>query len=186
MKTVQLIDVNETTELAVRYRGQNEQQPCYVQLDCRNGQLSASFNGEIGNAIPFSVYHGHDRRWGIRCLTADSANELLREIAPLAQDVLDGYSSEWDGNNNVARLTEQSQDAENKIERICDGWDTGTLQVIDADEYATRNSVASDLADCDVPSLVARYDSEALVDGLVLDGTAEYIQDVWDSLHEEA
>ena len=94
----------EGKKLHHQYPGQTSPQPCYVELDCEAENLSADWNGELGNAVPLSVWHGHTRRWAIPALQAQAANSLLDEIAPLAQRVIDGYTSEWDGNNHVAGL----------------------------------------------------------------------------------
>lgn len=79
---VSIQKINSADELHCHYDQQTSAQPCYVSLDCGTGELTASYNVEIGSAIPFSVYHGHVRRYGIPCLTPEAANDLLETIAP--------------------------------------------------------------------------------------------------------
>ena len=135
---VRISEVRDTCELFAHYDRQTEPQSCYIELDCQTGLLSASYNAEIGNAVPFSVYHGHDRRYSIPCLVADAANALMSEIAPLAQRVLDGYSSHWDGNNHVARLDDDASKADEAIEAMCDNLDPADGETVvgcDASEW---------------------------------------------------
>ncbi len=126
----------KTTELHCQYSSQTSAQTCYVELDLAAHTLHASYDAEIGNAVPLSVWHGHDRRYPIPCLTADAANKLMGEILPLAERVLAGYESIWDGNNNVARLSDDADEAEREINALCEhdrfdeheqvqAWDAG-------------------------------------------------------------
>lgn len=41
------------------YEGQSSPQPAFIELDCAESTLGAKVNGEVGNAVPFSVWHGH-------------------------------------------------------------------------------------------------------------------------------
>jgi hypothetical protein len=132
------MNIIKSTKLFCHYPGQTESQPCYIELDCKSETLSATYNGEIGNAVPFSVWHGHDQRFGIPCLTTDAADDLMAEIAPLAEIVVAGYASEWDGNNNVARFTDEATAATEKITAICDAVEadeSNSIQAWDAGDY---------------------------------------------------
>ena len=136
--TVTITEISGTTDLHQHYDRQTSAQPCYIELDCRSAQLSASYNAEIGNARPMSVYHGHHQRWQIPCLTASAANDLLRELLPMAQRIVDGYDSRWDGNNNVARFADDAECAIEDIDAICSSYEadesTG-VQEYDAGDY---------------------------------------------------
>lgn len=131
------IDTIGATDLHVRYPRQSEAQDCYVELDTRgDGRLSVSANSEIGNAIPFAVYHGLVLRFSIPALRGEAANALLAEIAPLAERIVAGASEEWDGSNNVGRLDSDANKASEEIERICEGVDDADKIVAwDASEY---------------------------------------------------
>ncbi|MGW2112830.1 hypothetical protein [Streptomyces sp. NPDC001948] len=61
-------------------------------------------------------------------LNGEAANELLRELAPLAQRVLDGATIEWDGENYVGRLI--TDDADEAY-----GLMTVRCETIDATEH---------------------------------------------------
>lgn len=114
--SIRIIECTDPTELYRHYDGQSEPQPAYIELDTQDGSLHADYNAEIGNAIPFSVYHGLHRRYGIPILTGDAANRVMEEIAPLAERIVAGTEVEWDGNNNVAVLTADALAAEEELE----------------------------------------------------------------------
>lgn len=116
--SVRVIECTDPAELFRHYDGQSEPQPVYIELDTQNETLSATYNGEIGNAVPATVYHGLDRRYGIPILTADAANRIMHEIAPFADRIIAGTTVEWDGSNNVAILNEDAQAAEEEIEEL--------------------------------------------------------------------
>ena len=121
--TVQTIPVESETELHRHYDGQTDSQDAYIELDLRAGTLSASYDAEIGNAIPFSVHHGFERRFNIPVLTAEAANRAMQEIAPLADRMLADWDDRWNGNNMVAVLGDDAEDAEDAIETHLAGYD---------------------------------------------------------------
>lgn len=114
--SVNIIDCTASDELFRHYDGQSEQQPAYLELDLREGTLLADYDSEVGGAVPFSVYHGFERRYGIPTLTGDAANRVMREIAPLAERILGDWKEDWDGNNMRAYLGDDAQAAEAEIE----------------------------------------------------------------------
>lgn len=113
---VRIIECTDPAELFAQYQGESQPQPVYIELDTQAGTLHASYNAEVGNARPFSVHHGLDRRYGIPVLTAEAANRVMREIAPLAERIIAGTKAEWDGNNTVAVLNDDALAAEEEIE----------------------------------------------------------------------
>ena len=116
--SVRIIECTDPAGLHRHYDGQTEAQPAYIELDLREGTLLATYNAEVGPpyARPFTVAYGFERRYGIPALTAEAANRLMKEIAPLAERMLADWNEEWDGNNMVARLGKDAQAAEEEIE----------------------------------------------------------------------
>ena len=183
--------------LHCHYDRQTESQGCYIELDCENEKLSASYNAEIGNAIPFSVYHGLDQRWGIPCLTGDTVNDLLDEIAPLAERVIAGYESDWNGNNHVATFTDDAQAAIDEITEICDAveadetnsvqeWDVGDwLQYGDKPHAETSDNELDTLVSDAEPSennVVINGDIEEYYNNIRYEKRRDEIEDVLDGL----
>lgn len=131
---VHVIECTHPDELYRHYDGQSEPQDTYIELDTQSETLSATHNAEIGNAIPFSVHCGLDRRYRIPILTADAVNRVMHQIAPLADRVIAGTEIVWDDNNTVARLDDDALAAEEEIEKFLGlstqdgGWDSGPNQ----------------------------------------------------------
>ncbi|MGI5451417.1 hypothetical protein ACQEVM_37795 [Streptomyces sp. CA-243310] len=120
--TVDVRPVAGPEALHAWYQGQNEAQPAYVELGLGDGILLASYDAVVGPGGPASVHHGIDLRWSIPALNQEAADELLKELAPLAQRILDGSEVEWDGNNHVGRLlTEDAHAAHDAITERCEG-----------------------------------------------------------------
>ena len=118
------INIQQCTEAAELYRhyeGQTEPQPAYIELALNTGSLSASYNAEIGNAIPFTVYHGFERRYSIPVLTAEAANQAMERIVPLAERIVADSDTHWDGNNTVIVLGDDARAAEAEIEDYLEG-----------------------------------------------------------------
>ena len=126
----------EPGELYHHYPRQTGPQDAYIELDCETGSVCADWNAEVGNAVPASVWHRRRLRWAIPILTGEAANELMTDLLPLFQRVLDGYSTRWDGNNYVGQYTIDANDIIEDITDVCQGADTAydTYDVGDAEE----------------------------------------------------
>lgn len=207
--SVHIIECTDPTELYRHYDGQTEPQEAYIELDTQNETLSATYNGEIGNAVPFTVYHGLDRRYGIPILTAEAANRVMHEIAPLADRIIAGTEAVWDGNNTVAELTDDALAAEEQIEKLLglptqDGgwgaepnqgfadsdliavWDVdGAVNGLEADEYDitadTTDSRLDEIEQDILSNLVHCGDSPVVV----CHGLSDYLKQMRDGLADE-
>ena len=167
-------------ELHRHYPGQYEAQGCYVYIACASRVLGATYDANVGNGELFEIHYGHVRRYDIPCLTGIAANDLLERLAPLAERVCAGYASEWDGNNHVARLTDDALAAEAEIESLChhDNFD---------DEYdVIREYEPAEWFDGDALECKAKTDDElqAMADGIesglddnvVIHGLLDYLK----------
>lgn len=180
-------------ELHRQYSGQSEPQPCYVEVDLRTRALGADWNGEIGNAIPFSVHHGFERRYPIPALTSTAANELLEKIRPLAERMCSDWREEWDGHNHKAILGEDAAAAEEEIEALCgdpaDGWDRvwdsselitvwdvdGATNGIEAEEYEITADTTDERLDEIEAQILEDLKGISDSDEVVLEGVTEYL-----------
>lgn len=115
------ITIAETTSIYCRYQSQTEPQPCYLYVNLRRATMRCDYNPEIGGAVTWDQWHGHIRAYRIPAgYTALSQMALMRRVLTLAERVLAGYESRWDGSNHVAALTDDAQAADDAINSICE------------------------------------------------------------------
>jgi hypothetical protein len=151
MTNLEIVQPDPTNPAALyrHFEDRIESQGCHLDLGLEDGQWTADYDVEIGEGIPESVHHGRRMWWTIPCLTAAGAAELLEDLAPLARRVLAGATVEWDGNNNVGRLDEDAQQADEEIARRCSS--------IDTEDYPQVRELEASLwyAEGDVPEVAA-------------------------------
>ena len=83
-----------------QYPGQFRHQSAYIELDPETKTLSCDWNGEIGNAVPFSVYHGRVQRFSFPPFTKLlDVRDCMKAIAPACAAMVKEYKERWDGNN---------------------------------------------------------------------------------------
>ncbi len=179
----------EGTALHCQYGGQSNPQDCMVELDPESDPptLTARYNPEIGNAVPFAVYHGRVLRWSIPILKADAANTLLEEILPLAERIVAGYDCRWDGSNHVGHLDDDATEAQEAIADLClatEDEDEDIVSIWEASDWfsdgekRTRAQLGITPATTDeqLEEMSARLLSEARSEGVdVLDGLDKYL-----------
>lgn len=101
------------------YPGQFRPQEAFFELTEGSDLILPEWNAEIGNAVPFSVYYGRDRRYHFSPqLKLAAVNRLGRTILPLLERVRAGISVNWDGSNYIASLSDDARSAENEIRCI--------------------------------------------------------------------
>ncbi len=150
---------------------------------------------------PARVHHRRTLRWAIPVLTAESANELLDELAPLAARVLAGADVEWDGNNHVGVLDADAQDAADEIAARCERlleepFYASYTALGETDAYDWFDCAATTAADLGITAettdeklaeLAAAEEREVLTaqEPAVLTGALEYLAGVRDDLRDE-
>jgi hypothetical protein len=182
--------LEKTAPLYHKYSGQTSEQPAYIYLDPEEGTLYADWYGEIGaNSRPMDVHHGLRLWWPVSpYLTGGQLAELLEEIKPLAQKVADGWSREWDGTNNVGRLTPEAEEADQEITAAVEV--EGEAHVWDAYDWATAdglNSPSELVADFgrDTEAFAANIKQAALQDGVVLIDAEKAAERITEKAKEE-
>jgi hypothetical protein len=90
-------DGADPLSLYAHYDGQQEPQPVYVSIDTRDGELTIDYDGTVGNGTTEAIYRGLVRCINVPVIpTAEAANRLLADVAPLAQAWLDAMASDGD------------------------------------------------------------------------------------------
>ncbi len=202
METATAIKIRKLTEpdeLHCWYDGQTSPQPCHLALDLTDGELTAGYNPEVGPpyGTPASVYHGRTLRIKIPCLTADAANRLLNEVAPIAARILSGATIEWDGHNHIGVLDDDAEAAVDELAAACDPesfseqhlvgtWDAADWYSEESDEgTAERLGITADTTDAELGRLAAAEAQKAttMVPGYtVLRGAESHLLAIRDEL----
>tara|TARA_R100000808_G_scaffold19320_1_gene41976 strand:+ start:567 stop:1187 length:621 start_codon:yes stop_codon:yes gene_type:complete len=178
-----------------KYEQEIEGQPAYVELDVRTGSLYADWDAEVGNGVPADVWHGLRRRYGIiNILTTEEINTLLTELAPIAQRIVDGTDIQSDGLQDRPVLSEQAQAAEEALTEECDGVQTQSNGVVDADEWfgpqedahvhIVPAKVTAESTDEQLSALVEEAQLDGRTDGWTITGLGEYFEERRDYLRE--
>ncbi len=120
--------VENPADLFRQYAGEFNPQPVELWLDTRTGNLGCDYKAGTDNAVTFDHHNRLILSTRIPCLTADAANQLMQEIVELAQRVLDGADTDWDGNNTVGVFTADAEAAWEEITEICARTDNEDLR----------------------------------------------------------
>src|SRR5690606_6078487 len=187
MTTAKIHPVSEPDALSCRYENNYEPQPVYINLDLEDAELYADY--PASNGTPGRVCLGQVRAWEITPLVADAANELLREIAPLAQRILDGSSIEVNPRTGdpVGVLSDDATAAEREIYEIIESWREdpaiATVEEIRVrDWYAACDDdpcdelgLTAETTDDELPAVAARIEDDirAAAEGVVVITGAE-------------
>lgn len=181
--TIVFSGTEETAPLYCKYQGQFNPQPAYVTLNLENGHVDADYSGEIGNAVTMDVWHNRTLRWSINSqLSGSQVQEILEDILPTLQTILDGSEIEWNGNNWVGRIvTDAARAADEKMDRDSEyglGYDIETSVITDLKEWLANGG-----RDCWMPTEsddVEQYITQFDLDGYTaLEDVRETLMDLW-------
>ena len=109
--------------LALKYPSQNKPQDIYCEIH-DSGDVWIEANVEIGNAVPFNVWHGITRRVTLHNIEtkADARRWYAQNKADI-RAVVNGMSQEWNGSNYIGRLTSSAQAALDRLEYNSYEWE---------------------------------------------------------------
>lgn len=168
-----------TAPLYHKYPSQGNPQGAYLELDLRDSPpiFHPDWNGEIGNAVPFAVWHGHVRRYPVSpCISQEGIERIIadEEVCVLRDRVVAGYSQVWDGNNYVAKLTDDALEAEDSLDwlvREMGELEQNCVEVWDADDWMFSSCTLEDhWQNGTLDEAVADLKSMADSEGIVIDG----------------
>ena len=180
--------------LYTQYGGQTSAQPAHISLDVRTGDLKAETNYEIGTAVPFDVWHGVIQRYGINNeLTYTEINELMDELAPLAQRVIDGAEVGYNTQANLtASFSDDAQEAIESIEDKCEDIETTSGGVWQAEQWFAQVSaeeaygLTAKTTESELKTIIKEAIDEArLQDDITVDGIESWIEGELEKLKKE-
>lgn len=87
-----------------QYPGRDYPQGAYLQLrmSAEPPHLCATFNGELGTAVPEDVYCGRTLRFDFPCdARLRDVREAMKKVAPMCAELARGYDTRFDGQSMV-------------------------------------------------------------------------------------
>lgn len=178
-QTLTVEHLTKRFQLACLYPRQMKQQPCRIYLDCQRAILYADYAPEMGSGVPLDQRRGRTRGYNIPCLTAEDANALLDEIAPLAERIVAGYRNERD---YVAMFNDDAVAAEIELEAYLDKQDSSDdaeVTIMYAADYpGVAYGVTGAETDDDLARMATETDDLAADENVKLIDTLDYLQDV--------
>ena len=181
---------DEMAPLYLHYDGQTDAQPAYVSLDLKTGEIDARANGEIGNAVPFSVWHRLVLRYSVPAeIRGGALQALVADLLPLLERVYAGGEIRWDGSNHVGSLDDAATDAEGEIRLRLDEIDAKAdcVAVWSPEDWLEASSLDELIDESETVARAARrLDAEAAAEGVYLDGDVEkYLAERLDTWADE-
>lgn len=168
---------DDIAPLYLRYEGQVNAQPAFVELD-EDGEISTAIGADSGCGMAF--WHRRTLQWRvpsdvsgaamIAFLQSDEARTLLERVHA-------GHTVEWDGNNHVGRLSGDAREASEEFAALVDRelqTETARVSVWRAGDwlFASGNNSLSDVwpSGQSLDEAEAELEASAKRDGCYLDG----------------
>jgi len=158
--TIDYVSTDALHPLYVQYDGQVTVQPTYVEIDLDSGNLSADYSGDVGGGVPERVWNGDVVRYAIDPdLTASEINQLLDDISPAAQQLIE-HRPERDYAGTIAgQLVIVATDTVDPIQQLCDRQ-TESGGIWDADMWIEADGMNQPLCkDHNIDGINLRHDS---------------------------
>lgn len=162
-------------------------------LLCDWGAHTMAFDSRLAsdNAVPMDEWHGHAQAFDVPIMNKADAVQLIAELTPLVGRVCDGYRSEWNGSNHVARFTDGALEALEDLDRAIQDWQPthidGAGDLWDAADWfqAEPPTVDASATDTDLAALEAKLQADAHADGLHLHSLDCYLEGLRTEAQEE-
>lgn len=145
------------------------------------------------NSVSFYEYHGHAASY-ILPTNVDAikfAAWIAEDIMPILNRIQAGYSSEYDGNNTVAKFTDDAREAKEELGDIFDNNGETRVPELDAEngglweaadwlfaskaEVIQENGLTADSTDEELRAAAAAIEDIARNSDVVLDGTYKFL-----------
>jgi len=179
---MKVIPCEDKTELYCHYSGQISPQNAYIAIDLRDGTIWATYNGEIGNAVPMDVWNGLTHRY---CLPfpvyAESVNKCMEELVPKFEELQQNFEEIWDGSNWVGKLTDKGIELSEEIEKFIENnfdEEYDAIKVVDASDYLYGENlgITKDTTDAELAEIAEDLQNNSDID--IMYGIEEFLESV--------
>lgn len=195
------LNTNDPAQLHCQYPGEMTPQVVCISLDLEDGDFDIAYDPNVGGGRSAREFHGIVQRWVLESTpTASAANDLLDELTPAAQAMLNTATVEFDGSNWVGRC-DDPDDLAGQIEDLDDGslpvvevhdaadW----IEDIDEELAAVGRSITADTSDDEINTIADEIESAArsqcsgggnAEDYMIIEGLGEYLTEHRDNLRD--
>ncbi len=193
MKFTILGSYNEDAPLFRQYDGQTGPQDAFVEIDGEDRDAFASYNAEIGNAIPVYVWKNKSRRVPAPVyLRGKKVADYIKAVLEITEPAAEDFFIEWDGNNNVGRWPNWDEETDRALEKLYEEWandETVNWDIADADEYYCyvrgELGVTAGTSDDEIVNLATNLREGAKGEGYLVQGTLEYLYGIRNDLRDD-
>lgn len=167
---MQIFEIKNRTDLFVPHHGTTKPKQCFVWVDCYYRTMGVG----VSEGEQMCVRQQHLMLYNIPCLVNTVANKLLKEIAPYADIICDGYTT-TDFNFSV---TDEARNASSAIENLVNEAlfeDTDIIKAwyssewFDKDDYphfSDHYGITRNTTDSELQALVPLVKKEHTWDGV--------------------
>lgn len=193
--TITITPIMEATELYHHDPTMAIRQSCHLHLDIEHGTLEATVvQRGYENSMPSSVYHHRSVLWTIPCLTRTAANQLMAEVALIAQRIVSGTEIEWDSANFIGTQDADATVAIDEVSSLIAAYDYPeyTIMEYSGEEYYESGhdaacqiiGITADTSDDDLDTLIEAVSIDALSNNIVIHDLTGYVTMLRDQLRE--
>jgi hypothetical protein len=177
------------------YASQTKPQPAWLYIRPEDGVAEATYNPEIGNAVPMAVWRDLHLTVGLPCnVRGDALADWLEseECQSLLERIREGHSRTWTGQDYRGVFTEDGRQAYEELEELAMDWPESALanvcsvgDYISSVEYWAKDRMSVKACDVTITAKTEDEVLENLAEAIESDALAEgyYIYDsVYDYL----
>jgi len=168
----------------------------HLVLDWGRRRADVEWTWSSQTGCTFYEHYGHQSAFALEpTVDARRLVDWLAEHQAVLTTIADGYESVWNGSNHVAQFNPEAGAA---LEGLITEWETMDVEALALPDgegvwaasewlYETRlDHVGPRSTDAEIEAVAAQLTTEALGEGIRLEGAEEYLRTVRDELRDEA
>jgi len=178
---IKLPDKNNPLPLYCKYNGQVYPRSGRLIFNVEGRKIEFDHYSETGDGITLHEYHGHTICNSIdEMLSFNDIKQLAKDILPIAERIISGYSCKWNGCNHIAVYTDDAKVAMEELRRICSETDsTSNFSVWDTEEWffwEQPENLIKRIKENGIDCLAEELRKEALEQNVILEDVEKYLK----------
>jgi hypothetical protein len=116
------------------------------------------------NSTSIERWHGRELYWFVADHPSETAmRQWIEDSMELLEEICDGYSCEWDGNNHVGCLSDAARQCQEDIERELESGQLGNYyEVYSVEDWVNvaKNDIHADMSDKELEELASNWEPD--------------------------